>query len=49
MKISDIDVDATLDHVRQQLKQDTSVSPSLRSAIELLMLLIPILLGRQHQ
>jgi len=46
MKISDIDVDATLDHVRQQLKQDTSVSPSLRSAIELLMLLIPILLGR---
>ena len=46
MKISDIDVDATLDHVRQQLKQDTSVSPSLRGAIELLLLIIPMLLGR---
>lgn len=46
MKISDIDVDATLENVRQQLKEDTTVSPSLRSAINLLLLLIPILLGR---
>ena len=38
-------VDATLDHVRQQLKQDTSVSPSLRSTIMLPMLQIPILVS----
>ena len=46
MKISNIDVDAALANVRQQLKDDSAVSPSLRAAIELLMVLIQILLGR---
>jgi hypothetical protein len=46
MKISNIDVDAALANVRQQLQEDTTVSPSLRAAIELLMVLIQLLSGR---
>ena len=46
MKISNIDVDAALANVRQQLQEDTTVSPSLRAAIELLVVLIQILSGR---
>jgi len=46
MKISNIDVDAALAGVKQQLQSDSSVSPSLRAAIELLMVLIQILTGR---
>ena len=46
MKISDIDVDAIIENARQQLKDDPSVSPSLRSTFEILLLIIPILLGR---
>jgi len=46
MKISNIDVDATLANVRQQLHEDTTVSPSLQPAIELLVVLIQILSGR---
>jgi len=45
-KISNIDVDAALANVRQQLQDDPTVSPSLRAAIELLMLLIQALTGR---
>lgn len=48
MKISNINVDAALANVRQQLKEDSSVSPSLRAAIELLMVLIQILTGRMN-
>lgn len=46
MKISNIDVDAALADVRQQLQADTTVAPSMRTAIELLMVLIQILSGR---
>ncbi|WP_409526157.1 hypothetical protein [Nitrincola sp. MINF-07-Sa-05] len=46
MKISDIDVDAIIANARQQLKDDASISPSLRSTFEILLLIIPILLGR---
>lgn len=46
MKISDIDVDAIIANAKQQLKDDPSVSPSLRSTIEILLLIIPVLLGR---
>jgi transposase len=46
MKISNIDIDAALGNVRQQLKDDPTVSPSLRAAIELLMTLIQLLTGR---
>jgi len=46
MRISDIDVDAIIANARQQLKDDPSVSPSLRSTFEILLLIIPILSGR---
>ncbi len=46
MKISNIDVDAALADVRQQLQADTTVAPSMRTAIELLIVLVQILSGR---
>ncbi|MCP8690540.1 DUF6444 domain-containing protein, partial [Marinobacterium sedimentorum] len=46
MKISNMDVDAILAKVRQQLDDDTAVSPSLRAAIEMMMVLIQIMTGR---
>ena len=46
MKISNIDVNAIIANARQQLRDDASVSPSLRSTIEIHLLVIPILLGR---
>jgi transposase len=46
MKITNIDVDAALADVRQQLQADTTVAPSMRTAIELLMALVQILSGR---
>ena len=46
MKISNIDVDAALANVRQQLQADTTVAPSMRTAIELLIVLVQILSGR---
>jgi transposase len=46
MKFSNIDIDAALANVSQQLKEDSAVSPSLRAAIELLMVLIRVLTGR---
>ena len=46
MKISNIDVDAALANVRHQLQADTTVAPSMRTAIELLMALVQILSGR---
>jgi transposase len=46
MKISDIEIDTTLENVKQLLKEDRSVSPALRAAINLLLVIIPILLGR---
>jgi len=45
MKISNIDVDAALANVRQQLQADTTVAPSMRTAIELLIVLGIITMG----
>ncbi|WP_372614769.1 IS66 family transposase [Halomonas sp.] len=46
MTISDINVEDALARVRQQLKEDTSVSPSLRAAIDVLMLLVKLMADR---
>jgi len=43
MTISDINVDEALERVRQQLKEDQTVSPSLRAAIDVLMLLVKLM------
>ncbi|AXY44103.1 DUF6444 domain-containing protein [Halomonas sp. JS92-SW72] len=46
MTISDINVDEALERVRQQLKEDQTVSPSLRAAIDVLMLLVKLMADR---
>jgi transposase len=46
MKINNIDVDATLANVRQQLQDDHTVSPSVRAAVELLIVVIQILMAQ---
>lgn len=46
MSISDINVDEALERVRQQLKEDRTVSPSLRAAIDALMLLVKLMADR---
>jgi transposase len=46
MTISDINVDEALERVRQQLKDDQTVSPSLRAAIDVLMLLVKLMADR---
>ena len=46
MTISDINVDDALERVRQQLKDDQTVSPSLRAAIDVLMLLVKLMAER---
>ena len=44
--ISDINVDEALERVRQQLKEDQTVPPSLRAAIDVLMLLVKLMADR---
>ena|GEM_PF-1849569 len=47
LKIDTIDVDAAIGNVKQLLKEEPDLSPALRSALEvLLLLLISVLLGR---
>jgi len=46
MTISDINVDEALERVRQQLKEDDTVSPSLCAAIDVLMLLVKLMADR---
>lgn len=46
MKIEAIDVDATIKNTRKLLQEDSSVSPAVKSSIEVLLLLITLLLNR---
>ncbi|RLV61491.1 IS66 family transposase, partial [Parashewanella curva] len=46
MKISGIDIDATIAHVKQQLEADKTVTPALKLAIETLLMLVMILTNR---
>lgn len=46
MKIEDIDVDSAIDSVKDLLKQESDLSPALRSALEVLLLLVSLLLNR---
>ncbi len=47
MTLNDINVDEALERVRQQLKADRTVSPSLRAAIDVLMLLVKLMADRR--
>jgi len=46
LKIEAIDVDAAIGNVKRLLKEEPDLSPALRSALEILLLLISVLLGR---
>ena len=46
MKIDAIDVDSAISNVKRLLKEEPELSPALKSALEILLLLISVLLGR---
>ena len=46
MKIEDIDVDAAIHSVKELLKQESDLSPALKSALEVLLVLVTLLLNR---
>ncbi len=46
MTIEDIDVDAAINSVKELLKKEQGLSPALKSALEVLLLLVSVLLKR---
>jgi len=46
LKIEEIDVDAAIDSVKVLLKEEPDLSPALRTALEVLLLLVSLLLNR---
>ena len=46
MKIDNIPVEETIERVRRQLEEEESLSPALRSSLELLLVLVSLLLNR---
>jgi transposase len=48
MKIENIDVTKTLDNARTLLEEDHTISPTLKSMVELLLVIITLLINRFH-
>ncbi|ORU94957.1 MAG: hypothetical protein A6F70_10360 [Cycloclasticus sp. symbiont of Bathymodiolus heckerae] len=46
MKIDNIDVDSAVTHARQLLAAERDISPALKSALEMILLLVTVLLNR---
>ncbi|MCU7898173.1 MAG: IS66 family transposase, partial [Candidatus Thiodiazotropha sp. (ex Lucinoma aequizonata)] len=46
MKIEDIDLDSAINSVTEFLKKESVLSPALRSALEVLLVLVSLLLNR---
>ncbi|MCU7910515.1 MAG: IS66 family transposase, partial [Candidatus Thiodiazotropha sp. (ex Lucinoma aequizonata)] len=46
MKIDDIDVDSAINSVKELLKKESGLSPALRSAFEVFLVLVSLLLNR---
>jgi len=46
LKIADIDVDSSINSVKELLKKEKDLSPALRSALEVLLVLVALLLNR---
>jgi len=46
LKLDAIDVDASIYSVKELLKQEKGLSPALRSALEVLLVLVTLLLNR---
>jgi transposase len=43
LKIEDIDVDSSINSVKELLKKEKDLSPALRSALEILLVLVAVL------
>jgi transposase len=46
LKIDSIDIDAAIHNVKQLLNKDANLSPALKSAMEILIILVSVLLNR---
>jgi len=46
LKIDSIDVDSAINSVKELLKKESELSPALRSALEVLLILVTLLLNR---
>jgi transposase len=46
LKIDSIDVDSSINSVKELLKQEKDLAPALRSALEVLLVLVALLLNR---
>ena len=46
MKVDSIDIDSALDNAKRLIKEEKDLSPALRSAMEVLLMLVSILLNR---
>ncbi|TXK99897.1 hypothetical protein BMR02_06860 [Methylococcaceae bacterium HT1] len=46
MKIDNVDVDSAVTHARQLLAAERDISPALKSALEMILLLVTVLLNR---
>jgi transposase len=46
LKIDAIDIDSAINHVKQLLKTERDLSPALKSALEVILLLVTVLLNR---
>ena len=46
MKIESIDVEATIKNTRELLENDPDVSPALKSAFEVLLMLVTVLINQ---
>ncbi|RLJ18803.1 IS66 family transposase, partial [bacterium endosymbiont of Escarpia laminata] len=46
MQIDSIDVDAAINNAKQLIKDESDLSPALRSALQVLLLLVSVLLNR---
>ena len=46
MKIEDIDVDSAINAVKEQLNKESDLSPALRAALEVLLVLVTLLINR---
>ena len=46
MKVSGIDIESNVEKIKQQIKADTTLSPSMRTTLDLLLLIVTLLCQR---
>lgn len=46
MKVSGIDIESNIENIKQQIEADNTLSPSMRAAMDLLLLIVTLLCQR---